>query len=787
MVSSMSRHLRWIGTLAVLAASIAHAGCSLDFVNTTAPGPTGLKLEAALVEQFGQVAEAVLNHPSHFTMTSTGDVFVSPTPRDWKKGLLVMVPVKADAPVRFQAPDGFTLEVWDDSQRGYAEGTTQTVTFLRDEGTAIWKAGNGLAKQWLYLPNGAAQREVASYRWKGGEARQHGRSIDVYDEAENARITISAPEALTTRGEHINVALELRGERMWVVLEKPIRGPLLVDPVWVPAGDMAVPRMHHRSELLQDGRVLAVGGISDPVGNELASAELFDPVTDTWSSAGVMAAGRQSHTLTILNDGRALAVGGEFPPSISSEAYDPSTDVWTPTSPPNHRRISHTATLLLDGRVLTAGGTLSAPNSAEIYDSTTDSWTATSLMVKNRQGHLGIRLPSGDVFVTEGAGDTSTEVYSPSLDQWYAQASASYGHGYTEPVGIAGGTIIYPGGTLTGAVESYDPAANGWTTLAPTSVVRRFCPALLTQDGQVITIGGSPSSFVLTATTELYDSVAATWNFGPSLLQPRNNHRANLLQDGRILVVGGYDITTGMSSCELLLAVQTENGGSCTKDNECVSLHCVEGMCCDAACLTPCFSCKLADGAAQDGICSPATGTLCDDSDLCTTQDTCIVGTCSGTPTVCQGSECVNPYCDAATGNCMSTNKVLGTPCGNGGICVNGDCIEPSGSGGAGGLGGANAVGGAGGVGGMGEGGTRGGDGGAGVGGAGGGMGGAASIVTVGAGGRATASTSSLAADTDNIVPAGGCSVPGAMRQKTHAEWLFLLATLKLLRRRRRQ
>lgn len=786
MVSSMSRHLRWIGTLAVLAASIAHAGCSPDFVNTTAPGPTGLKLEAALVEQFGQVAEGVLNHPSLFTMTSTGDVFVSPTPRDWNKGLLVMVPVKADAPVRFQAPDGFTLEVWDDDQRGYAESTEQAVTFLREEGTAIWKAGNGFAKQWLYLPNGAAQREVASYRWKGGEARQHGRSIDVYDEAEKARITVSAPEALTTRGEHINVAMELRGERMWVVLEKPTGGPLLVDPVWVPAGDMAVPRMHHRSELLQDGRVLVVGGISDPVGNELASTELFDPMTDTWSSAGVMAVGRYYHTMTVLNDNRVLVVGGEWPPSISSEIYDPALNTWAATAPPNHYRIGHTATLLLDGRVLCAGGTTNAPNSAELFDPIADTWTPTFPMAKDRQGHLAARLPSGDVLTVGGAGDLSTEAYSPTTDTWSIRSSSNSGHPYTNAVVLSNGTVLLPGGSAQAVVEHYDFQQDIWTLLANTNVIRRGAPALLTSDDLVLVAGGDPDPFdgIADDSTELYDSAADNWTLSVDLLQARTLHTANLLKDDRILVGGGYDITTGMNSCEILLAKVLENGDTCTKHNQCASSHCVGGICCDSACGMPCFSCKLTEGAAQDGFCAASTGVACDDNDLCTEQDTCVVGVCVGTPIVCSGGDCTNPYCDAATGNCMSTDKVLGTPCGTGGICVNGDCIEPSGTGGAGGLGGA---------GGAGEGGknvnttTTAGSGGTGGRAGTGGAGEPASQTSVGAGGNGGEGGDSGGfmgpSASDDVHPSGGCTF-GDSTAVIHGHWILLLA-VSLLRPKR--
>ena len=62
--------------------------------------------------------------------------------------------------------------------------------------------------------------------------------------------------------------------------------------------------------LLTDGTVLVTGGEDGRHGSALATAERYDPGTDTWSDAGAMTAARKGHTLTALDDGRALVVGG---------------------------------------------------------------------------------------------------------------------------------------------------------------------------------------------------------------------------------------------------------------------------------------------------------------------------------------------------------------------------------------------------------------------------------------------------------------------------------------------
>src|SRR6185436_10808944 len=115
---------------------------------------------------------------------------------------------------------------------------------------------------------------------------------------------------------------------------------------------------------LMNGQVLFAGG--EGLGR-LASAELYDPATHTFSPTGSMTFRRVWHSLTFLPTGLVLAAGGEtdscsansctFAGSVASaELYDPSTNTFLPTGSMSAARGTHTATLLADGRVLVAGG-----------------------------------------------------------------------------------------------------------------------------------------------------------------------------------------------------------------------------------------------------------------------------------------------------------------------------------------------------------------------------------------------------------------------------------------------
>jgi hypothetical protein len=164
------------------------------------------------------------------------------------------------------------------------------------------------------------------------------------------------------------------------------------------------------------GQVMIAGGIGDQ-NKPIASAELYDPATNTFKAAGNMTVERTFQSATALRDGRVLIAGGTDASDqalATAELYDPATGKFALTADPmRHARYRQVAVLLTDGEVLLAGGASNAGvlANAEIFDPRTGKFRPTGLMKDYRMAAGAVMLHNGTVFIAGGYNNRPT--YAP--------------------------------------------------------------------------------------------------------------------------------------------------------------------------------------------------------------------------------------------------------------------------------------------------------------------------------------------------------------------------------------
>ena len=333
---------------------------------------------------------------------------------------------------------------------------------------------------------------------------------------------------------------------------------------WTNAGRMSVPRVGHTATLLADGKVLVAGG-NDGTG-QLASAELYDPVSGTWTPTEDLIDSHSFHTATLLPDGRVLVAGGAVKLGQPAEIYDPVSGTWSPAGQLHHPyRGGHTATLLADGRVLVTGS-----GSAELYDPARGTWRVTGDMVEQRSFSAATLLSDGTVLVAGGgccAQDRSldsAELFDPDSGTWRATGSMSGGRAYLTATRLLDGSVLVAGGGSIGRVgmspidssELFDPANGTWTTSGNMHAARvLFQTATLLLDGTVLAAGGASDPEWRTS-AEVYDPTSRTWTVTVKMAQARSGHTATVLPDGTVLVAGGYNWTEGPTTEAVLASAE---------------------------------------------------------------------------------------------------------------------------------------------------------------------------------------------------------------------------------------
>lgn len=543
-----------------------------------------------------------------------------------------------------------------------AQPRDEQVSYLLDTGgfAGARKVGETLE---LLDAQGTPRLRVEPPTIAGVDGRVAQASLDVSDCAIDTSTLPPWGRAVTAPG-----AERCRLTVRWA--DRGVAYPAVLDPAWTStSSSMSSGRAYPGMSPLPDGRVLVTGGKScaDSTCPSAATADIYDPATQTWAATASMNEARNRFSMVALPSVGAIVFGGDrLGSALSSvEIYDAATGTWQAQPAMAKARADSTATMLKDGEsIVVLGGalTLASPEAAaERFNTTTRQWSAVPPLAQARFLHTASLLPNGRVMVVGGtkcmtcfSAVGETELYDPETNTFSIYEPANlprFGHRAVN-LEIDGEEVVMLLGGLVAGAEYFRPSTEKWTTLESMHIDRTFPGALKLDDGSVLVVGGAtlPTSVALTS-TERFDPVSKTWQLAGNTSVGRATLALAPLPGGGALAAGGLtgvitmDVAVGVSSSDVFLPLG--QGAPCTSNGECSSFACADGICCDSACTGECMSCLAAKkGAGVDGTCGPVALDT-DPDDECAAQP---VSACSTTGA-----------CDGA-GKCSIV--AVGTPCG---------------------------------------------------------------------------------------------------------------------------
>ena len=262
-----------------------------------------------------------------------------------------------------------------------------------------------------------------------------------------------------------------------------------VNGTWSTMASMSLERLYDATNVLQDGRVLVVGGeYSGPnlTANTTNTGEIYNPVTNIWSSIpNFPQSNFGDDPSMVLPDGRVLAGYLSGPQTY---IYDPVANSWSdgPTKLYSDRSDEETWTKLADGSILSYD-IFNNQQHAQRMDPATMTWIdagSVPVSLSGSDSELGpaALLPDGRIFQIGGNGNTA--LYTPSTTPggtgtWAAGPVLPAGFGANDAPAamMPNGHVLFAAGTLPGwnaptHIFEFDPTApiaSSLTDVTPTN------------------------------------------------------------------------------------------------------------------------------------------------------------------------------------------------------------------------------------------------------------------------------------------------------------------------------
>ncbi len=491
---------------------------------------------------------------------------------------------------------------------------------------------------------------------------------------------------------------------------------------------MSVPRDHFTATVLNDHRVIVVGGMMRPVDASTSpptflpaaitgSVELFDPAPTSmkWSTAPSLALPRTLHTATLLASGKLLVVGGAIAfsgsafglPDVATarvELFDPAATSslelrdWSLLDDTSVPHLAHTATFdALGTKLLVVGGEAIGGGPSDVLQQGANGASCASAIEcvsGNCVEGSCCDQPCGGACQECSTGTCKSATGPDTLGRCGDAACVS---------GCSAGACVFKDATTScGAPNCFG------STLTPPGHCSGSGPAAVCLAGAPRVCPGNvrcaDATSCLPKCTSDADCAGGACD--------TTNGTCGWAPDGGLAEAGTTDFDAAPPP-KLSASVK-----HCTQPSDCSSGFCADGVCCDSACGETCHSCALPSSPGHcalepigvdlrhecgpalsclgtcgaDGQCAVAQkGTTCAPSRCVSPSSGLGPAACSAEGAACPTGDSISfdcgPYaCDPLIGACLTTCQ-SSADCANGSICdtTTNICTQPPPSSGSGG------------------------------------------------------------------------------------------------------
>jgi hypothetical protein len=279
----------------------------------------------------------------------------------------------------------------------------------------------------------------------------------------------------------------------------------------------------HSASVLQDGRILVVGGeVSSTASVSIVSATYIGSVSGTaisWVSSTSLPVSRIEHGQHTLSDGRVVILGGNEGLDSSNVYFgtvNMTSITWVSGTSLPQALSSYQGTILGDGRIIIAGGattsglTISTTYLGTISTNSITWVTSTELPRTVADGKMDV-LKDGRVVVVNGESPAHTaisSVYIGSITNnsitWVASTSTTSAEREHMAHVLPDGQIFSFGGyaaTTRRLLGTVSGTTISWTTTTAMPSNRYEMASVVLPDGRVVSIAGKQSVPVHTSNT----------------------------------------------------------------------------------------------------------------------------------------------------------------------------------------------------------------------------------------------------------------------------------------------